>query len=738
MALPSQYYYACFPLQEYFVDKDTGFPLAAGYVEFYSDPNFTVPKNVFQQNQAPGPTYTYVSLGHVLTLSSVGTFQDNSGIDIIPYLYPFTGTPPANPNTAPTGTIEPYFIRVYSSGGILQFTREGWPPQLQSQSALVDTFESSQNAITNSQFSTVSFVSDTLNQVSYTYAPTGTYSFDVAPGWQIVTTGNGSVTVKQLAIATNPVPGTPFAYALEITTDANITDCKLVQKIINTPRLYQDLFVSACLTAASNTDAVTIDMIYAPSNGVTPTTIMSQQTIGGGLYKQLIGLTSALFPVQITEADNFAPPAYVDIQITIPVARTITITAVQMVTVANADSYVPYAAQSVPQQTNTEFWQYKDKLADKPIPSYTIGWDFGMNPFQAQGTAGFTYNPSAGKSVYVADQTILFQNTVNSVTVSRVNNEYMQLGMINNTTSTAIVQYLGAAEAVELLKGRMCVRLKADVSSGSLKGQVNLYYTNAALPTMDGASATGGDSLVISVDGTTAEPTVGSGAPYGTWTKVNRSNLNAAKFVLTNSMTDYGFTGWDATGQPNINTATGFAIVVSFADYSPGNNIGIDYCTLQKGDIPTPPPAMSAGETLTALQYYYEKSYNNSVIPGANNSAGVVACYSTSAASGGSTYIYPSTFSLGFKTTKRADAIVRFYTPSGTIDAIGASINLGGVPQAFAPNSFSTNDWTYISSQNSIIATPAANSNCSIANTNLNTSAAVIFQYTADARLGIV
>jgi hypothetical protein len=647
MALPSQYYYACFPLQEYFVDKDTGFPLAAGYVEFYSDPNFTVPKNVFQQNQAPGPTYTYVSLGHVLTLSSVGTFQDNNGIDIIPYLYPFTGTPPANPDTAPTGTIEPYFIRVYSSGGILQFTREGWPPQLQSQSALVDTFESSQNAITNSQFSTVSFVSDTLNQVSYTYAPTGTYSFDVAPGWQIVTTGNGSVTVKQLAIATNPVPGTPFAYALEITTDANITDCKLVQKIINTPRLYQDLFVSACLTAASNTDAVTIDMIYAPSNGVTPTTIMSQQTIGGGLYKQLIGLTSALLPAQITEADNFAPPAYVDIKVTIPVARTITITAVQMVTVANANSYVPYAAQSVPQQTNTTFWHYKPLLEYKPIPSYTLGWDWPMNPCQELGTTVAAASTLPGLSRYVADETIIFQNVDNSLGFS-----FNSAGMGVNPSadsSFAIIKYFEASEAANILSTPLSVQLKAGgaiASTDDVIANVSIWYTfDANLPDIKTGNRY---SLVSSVNNTTGVPTVGGGGSHGTWSEVPRSNLGPAKANLkTANVPYYNFSGWvydDATPATSVKYA---AIVISVSKLAAGIGCTFEYCTLNAGYIPTRPQPMSFGENLTALQQFYEKSFNTSQVPAALIQSGTVAfpsLYSDANAVGVTVY---------YKTTKR-------------------------------------------------------------------------------------
>jgi hypothetical protein len=102
---PNPLYFACFPLQEYFVNKDTGFPLAGGYVQFFSDPAFTVPKDVFQQSLINN-TYQYTNLGSVLRLTIAGTFQDNNGDDIIPFLFPYDGTPEA------PGNIQLYFIEI--------------------------------------------------------------------------------------------------------------------------------------------------------------------------------------------------------------------------------------------------------------------------------------------------------------------------------------------------------------------------------------------------------------------------------------------------------------------------------------------------------------------------------------------------------------------------------------------------------------------------------------------------
>src|ERR1041385_3936530 len=103
-------------LQEYFVDKDSGFPLAGGKVFFFSDVNRTQPKDVFELTGSP-PNYSYSPLPNPVILSSVGTMMDNNGNDIIPYYFPFDDE----------GNSELYYIVVQSATGVPQFTREAWP-----------------------------------------------------------------------------------------------------------------------------------------------------------------------------------------------------------------------------------------------------------------------------------------------------------------------------------------------------------------------------------------------------------------------------------------------------------------------------------------------------------------------------------------------------------------------------------------------------------------------------------
>lgn len=103
-------------LQEGFLDKTTGFPLAGGTVSFWQDNNRTVPWPIYEISGTP-PNYQYNVLPNPLTLSSIGTIQDPSGNDVVPYYRILDDN----------GQVQLYFIEVFSNELLLQFTREGWP-----------------------------------------------------------------------------------------------------------------------------------------------------------------------------------------------------------------------------------------------------------------------------------------------------------------------------------------------------------------------------------------------------------------------------------------------------------------------------------------------------------------------------------------------------------------------------------------------------------------------------------
>jgi hypothetical protein len=113
-------------LEGILLDKDTGLPLAAGIINFYSDVNRTTPKDVYMlSGNPPYNTASFVSLGSSITLNSIGGYQDGLGSSIVIYYYPFEGLPTDSPFT---DIQELYYVQVFSSGNVQQFTREAWPP----------------------------------------------------------------------------------------------------------------------------------------------------------------------------------------------------------------------------------------------------------------------------------------------------------------------------------------------------------------------------------------------------------------------------------------------------------------------------------------------------------------------------------------------------------------------------------------------------------------------------------
>ena len=110
----------------YYVDKDTGLPLAAGIITFYSDKSRTILKSVYQLTGSAG-SYNYAPLPDPCILSMSGTFQDAMGNNIVPYYFPYFCTIDGDPSTS-TGMQELYYITVESSGHIQQLTRQAWPP----------------------------------------------------------------------------------------------------------------------------------------------------------------------------------------------------------------------------------------------------------------------------------------------------------------------------------------------------------------------------------------------------------------------------------------------------------------------------------------------------------------------------------------------------------------------------------------------------------------------------------
>lgn len=272
-------------LEEYFVDKLTGAPLAAGIVTFYEDNNRTVKKPVYQLTGAPG-AYSVTPLPNPSTLSGVGTFQDDMGNNIVPYYFPYEGTP-----TDTNNVVQQYYITVESALGVPEFSREAWPPSVTGGVAPSQT-TSLTNFVPNGQFLTHTQIT------SATQPPTVTIGSEIDQqiaqgGWTFDRSSAGTSTFQNSFIAlSGATPGLRdfpmFAFNYKCTaynSSDTIRDLALSWRGVNTfsagstPGTEPYTFIFAGSSNDANTYTVDVRLIQYFGVGGSATTDVSLTTI---------------------------------------------------------------------------------------------------------------------------------------------------------------------------------------------------------------------------------------------------------------------------------------------------------------------------------------------------------------------------------------------------------------------------------------------------------------------------
>ena len=719
MAVTNANYYAMFPLQETIWAKDGTGPLAGGIIEFFSDPAFTVPKDVYEQsNQAP---YSFVNIGPTLILSGIGSFVDNSGENFIPMLYPWS-LPPTDVD-AP-GDYQPYFIRVYSSGMILEFTVTQWPPN---NWAINNTAASSSgitiNQITNPQFPEMSFTGTLVTALS-----ANTITVPFAPGWFITASGTGNMTLLQNALSLQTPSEAP--YSIDITLDAGVSAI-MYQRIYNSPRLFAGNFVSGYFEAASPANSnIFLTMTYKASDNLIAPILITSGTTSGTAYTEIKG--SVLIPSTVASAD--APPGYVDIQIAIPAGIRVQITSVQLLAVELVTDIPAFEQISVPIQQSLLYWYDRSPLMYKQIPSYLVGWDFPLNPAQLLGSTVGVQSLGTNTSYYAWDQTIVYQTQTAAVAVSRDTSGAILFTMAK-TDQIAVIQYLDQTQARKILEQPMCVNV-CGASSASTKVAVSLWYTtDPSLPDIKTGSSL---SIVASLDAN------GIPATNGTWVQVPRGTLGNGYATLlplgSAGYTSVPLSGWDLASHTTAATATYFAIVIGTPTVASGATISLESVSLQSGTIATRPAPQTRDEVLRECQYYYEKSYESSTVAetvGAVTTVGSRVAPQT--AIGSPPSAYAATFGLVYNTVKLSSSpiITLYSTASATASqAFMTILNANGSTtvtvssSVWTQNALSSKSASYV--PNSIAVVVSAPGAAIIP------SAFVRYQYVVDSRLGVV
>lgn len=729
-------YIPLFNLQQQFVDKISGLPLQSGVVYFWQDNNRNNLKPIYQLSGAP-PNYSYTALPNPITLTNAGTASDDSTDDIVWYAFPYDAN----------GDPDNYFIQVFAEPSVPPvppvgtpiLTREAVPGVTVSSNATTVAQNNSINEVVNSQFVDVLF--DPALGMTIAYIA-GTNDVPIAPGWsiRIVASGSGTVHISRTSVqgslnyATNP------PYYLTVTpAGANISSLMVYQRLDHNPNIFANEWVNAGILLAP-TPNPQVSIYYAPQ-GVqeNPALITAQNFSAVWTYFNHTN-PLALLPGFNTET---ADTGYVEIQIVLNTGSATSFSSVQIVALNQFEANIAYKQTPVIQQQNDTFFFFEPELANKPIPSYLVGWDFPMNPAQLLGdtiASGAGYG--ANKSFYAWDQTIVFQSINNGVGISRnATSGGITLTADTATGQFALIQYLGPVEANEILNGRASVYVEGFTNLSNYSGNVSLWAcTDADLPNVNTGT---NNSIVATLDATGHPATT-----HGTWVEVPRSQLGNANFNITAINSSSMLNGWAFNGLTPQGSATYFAIVVGFEAVTHTETVTIAHIGLCAGDIATRPAAKTVSETQIDCEHYYEKSYISSALPGtaATTSNQLTATMNATYDSAGLNQAFlERAFGFQFRSLKRTPRTQGFsnlilYSPvTGTANAVqsvlagGATTNIDKVITRWSA--------PVIGNKNVAFATTSqAATGGTVATINATTPVVtyINYHYVADARLGIV
>lgn len=712
-----------FSIEDVILDKDTGEPLAGGQVYFEQDNNRGVLKAVYQISGI-SPNYTFAALPNPMTLSAIGTFVDSLENPVIPYFYPFDSD----------GAPEYYYIRVVSAGGVEQFTREAQP-------YIADDFSPGDNAnnytneLSNPQFSEVSFDTTSSDYV-FNFSGASLEVNELAPDWDLVVSGTGTVTVKRVAPQGTLNRPTNAPYFLDIDS-GGVSYIELRQRLYGSPNLFGSEYVSGLMVGKTFEGTATpMVMEYRQSNGIAAQTVIDEDFPASGNYTTLSN--SVLIPA--STSTETAPDAWVEIAIIIPVGSHIQLSSIQFVGTGSTSVEVPYDETTYNRQIDYLFHYYKPQLEYKPIPSYLVGWDFPLNPAQfATGSSRAVAATAIGanKSKYVWDQTIIFQSANSGVGVTSGSAGEIVLTAAA-TTQMALIQYLPQAVARKILNEPISLNIAAKASVAT-NATVSLWYTtDASLPDISGGT---NNSIVatLGTDGTVA-------TQNGNWTEVPRGNYGDAAFTIglstDSTFNDYNFTGWDLDGDAAANTATYFAIVIGTASVESSETISIYSVGLNNGAIATRPAPQTPDQVLRECQYYYETTFASGAVGTAatsrRNMAPMVAYWPGS----GTSELYSQSFGHQWLVPKYASPNLTFYSGLSTTAARVDAHIVVSTGSSNAEVVYGTFWSTQTISTQGFFTLPAVvagpTSMISGATAGQPGSGYILYHYVADARLGII
>ncbi len=524
---------------------------------------------------------------------------------------------------------------------------------------------SGENQITNPQFQDVSFVTP----YTYTQSSPGDYTIEVAPGWFLDLTGQGTTILSQIELSgTDDVPGNP-PYALRL-NNSGWSTAILRQRFNQNGAIFASGAIAMDATVRALDTTKDLIFTYNPSFPGTPIEIFSG-TAQVGIFSVLKGAIN----LPASSNNNTGDNAYVDIEIEIEPTGTLDITNIQVlgqsVPLPNdfvLDDTPLFKEQTIERQFDQQFHYYAPSILILPKKSLAVGWNFRNNPWQ--------FNPGTAMTIsttplYTADQTIVVTSAANSIEVSRAAVPYGMFEIAARSGvaqgSIAVFQYIDAASFLPYWGYRFSVLVRARINttnSTEVKLKVRAFTSNGLpntlSPTDPISSWDANGDPVFQADYFDIAPendpayTLQNNYDSSLLTQpacpaMAFNNINITPIISSSAQVTCGVMVY-TVGE--LNSVTPDSIFIEEITFVP-NIFAMDNI------------ALTFDEHLHACQYYYEKSYNLGDQPGATTSISEVATQVTGA----------DTSVVGlitqYKSIKRTNANPLWYSPdTGTVNRL--------------------------------------------------------------------
>lgn len=568
-------------LDQYFVDKDSGLPLAYGKLYFYEDESRTTLKSIYQIT-GTAPNYTFTALPNPLTLSAVGTIVNGANQNVALYLYPFDAN----------GDSELYYVKAFNSLGVPQWDRPAWGANDDGGDGPVTSDKSPpSNQLANPQFSRI-FLND---GVANAFAVSGTdQEFPIGPDWFIKASGTGTIAVTRASptgithVVTNP----PYYLTFDLGT--GITKCWLVQRFPANSGLWSstattDVYLGGSYVARNEVSGTTsLQMFYAESTGNTPVSLVSGNITNAGFTR---ANSVSASPIPLSNNTQSGVNAYVDIYIVFPLNSTISVTSLQVVPLTASQIALSLDYDMTSSNRNQALMgdYFIPELEVKRLPNYLSGWDFTLNSAHA-GETGTV--PAFAAAAYAWDRTILFGGAGTDTYARNAVTGGLQITTMGTNNYVAMLQYVNAPLSQKIIGTMLSVNLEAfkAVAGSAVTARIYLYRATAAgafptLPTVIASVAANGVATVTA-SGWTEVPRGGLPTPAHILPVVDTAG---ALYNQINDAADLAFSQWQLTSSAQIGDTNKFAILITYAYAAANTIITTNSVNVALGDIPARP-----------------------------------------------------------------------------------------------------------------------------------------------------